>query len=103
MLKNEKAFTLIEMLIVLLIISMLILLIVPNLTNKTKNVHAKGCTALVELVQSQVIAFHLDEGRLPNNLTELVNENYIKEEQLVCENNVTLKMDTDGNVYYDKQ
>lgn len=103
MLKNEKAFTLVEMLIVLLIISMLILLIVPNVTNKTKNVHAKGCTALVELVQSQVVAFQLDEGRLPSDLSELVGEKYINEEQLTCENNITLQMDGDGNIYYEEQ
>lgn len=102
MLKNEKAFTLIEMLIVLLIISMLILLIVPNLTNKSKNVHEKGCQALVELVQSQVVAFQLDEGRLPTNLNELVEKKYIRSDQLTCENNYVLTMDGDGNVRYEK-
>lgn len=102
MFKDEKAFTLIEMLIVLLIISMLILLIVPNLMDKSKNVHAKGCRALVDLVQSQVIAFQLDEGRLPNDLTELVDTNYIKEDQLTCENNFTITMDDDGNVSYEE-
>lgn len=102
MLKNEKAFTLIEMLIVLLIISMLILLIVPNLTNKSKNVHEKGCQALVELVQSQVVAFQLDEGRLPTNLNELVEKKYIRNDQLMCENNYVLTMDRDGNVRYEK-
>lgn len=103
MLQEEKAFTLIEMLIVLLIISILILLIVPNLTNKSKNVHEKGCHALVELVQSQVVSFQLDVGRLPTNLNELVDKKYIREEQLTCENNYPLTMDQDGNVRYEKQ
>jgi len=101
MFKQEKAFTLVEMLIVLLIISVLILLIVPNLTNKSKNIHQKGCSALVSLVESQVVSFKLDRGRLPNDLTELVEEKYIKSEQLVCENNKIIVMNETGEVSYE--
>ncbi|MBD1222742.1 prepilin-type N-terminal cleavage/methylation domain-containing protein [Virgibacillus halodenitrificans] len=49
MLKNNRGFTLIEMLIVLMIISVLIILIVPNLSGKSKQVHDKGCEALVNV------------------------------------------------------
>src|SRR5699024_11489782 len=54
MFKNNRGFTLIEMLIVLMIISVLIMLIVPNLSGKTKEVNDKGCDALVSVVQTQV-------------------------------------------------
>lgn len=101
LLKNEKAFTLIEMLIVLLIISILILLIVPNLTNKSKHINNKGCNALVQLVQSQVIAYELDKGQLPNSLNTLVEENYLKSEQLTCDNKKTITMDSNGQVSYE--
>lgn len=91
MFKNNKGFTLVEMLIVLMIISVLIILIVPNLTGRTKNVHEKSCEALVTVVQAQVDAFHLETGRLPTSLDELVPD-YIKEEQKECKNGGALTL-----------
>lgn len=44
-LRNEKAFTLIEMMIVLLIISVLILVAIPNVTKHSKSIDTKGCDA----------------------------------------------------------
>ncbi|MDY0396676.1 competence type IV pilus major pilin ComGC [Virgibacillus halophilus] len=85
MFKNEKGFTLIEMLIVLLIISVLIILIVPNLARKTKDVNTKGCNALVTVVQAQVDAYHLDHGNVPASLDVLQQEGYINKDQLSCQ------------------
>ena len=53
MLKNEKGFTLIEMLVVLLIITVLILLIVPNLGSKTGDMHDDGCDALIVTISME--------------------------------------------------
>lgn len=85
MLNNNRGFTLVEMLIVLMIISVLILLIIPNLTGRSADIHDKGCQALAELVQAQVNAYHIDNGQIPNTLTDLVDE-YVSEEQLTCQN-----------------
>jgi len=85
MLKNEKAFTLIEMLIVLAIISVLIILIVPNLSAKSNEVNETGCEALKKVVQAQVDAYYLDEGNYPLKLGDLV-EDYLTSEQLICPN-----------------
>ena len=43
--KNEKGFTLIEMLIVLFIITILILVTVPNVTKHFQTIDDKGCEA----------------------------------------------------------
>lgn len=86
MINNQKGFTLIEMLIVLLIISVLIILIVPNLSGKTKDVNTKGCDALVAVVQAQVESYALDNGSFPQNLQTLVTDEYITEQQLYCGN-----------------
>ena len=48
-----KAFTLIEMLVVLLIISVLLLLFVPNLTKQKDSVKETGNAAVVKVVESQ--------------------------------------------------
>src|SRR5699024_141024 len=72
MLKNEKGFTLIEMLVVLLIITVLILLIVPNLGSKTGDMHDDGCDALIVTVQAQADMYELDTGSLVDLSMKLV-------------------------------
>ncbi|SDN07551.1 competence type IV pilus major pilin ComGC [Sediminibacillus halophilus] len=76
--KNEEGFTLIEMLIVLTIISILLILILPNLADKNEEVQTKGCTALAEMASSQIQAYVLDHGSEPDSISELLNENYLK-------------------------
>jgi|SRR5690625_1758179 len=90
--KNEKGFTLIEMLIVLTIITVLILLVVPNLTNKNRSVHATGCEALKNTVQAQVSAYQLDNEELPDNLDTLKKADYITDEQKKCKNGDILEL-----------
>lgn len=97
MFKNNKGFTLIEMLIVLMIISVLIILIVPNLSGKSKAVHETGCEALVKVVQAQVDLYYLDEGKYPASIEDLVPD-YISEEQTTCSNNKNITLNTDGKV-----
>ena len=46
LINNEKAFTLIEMMIVLLIISVLILIAIPNVTKHSKSIDEKGCALM---------------------------------------------------------
>lgn len=101
MFRNERGFTLIEMLIVLLVITVLIILFIPNLTDQSSRVHDKGCQALVQTVQAQVHAYQLDHGNLPTSLQTLVTENYISSDQLKCQNNKNLKMNTEGVVSVD--
>jgi competence protein ComGC len=84
MFKNQKAFTLIEMLIVLMIVSVLMILIIPNLGSKSKDVQHKGCEALVSVVQTQIDAFYLEKYTYPKSLDELVSENYIRKNQTYC-------------------
>lgn len=100
MFQNEKAFTLIEMLIVLLVITVLLLLIIPNITRKTESIHDHGCDALVQLVQAQVVAYELDKGSLPTKLDDLVKDNYISNDQTTCKNGKQLEI-TNGQVRYE--
>ena len=55
-----KAFTLIEMLVVLLIISVLLLLFVPNLTKQKDSVKETGNAAVVKVVESQARSTFLE-------------------------------------------
>ncbi|WP_096270577.1 competence type IV pilus major pilin ComGC [Paucisalibacillus globulus] len=84
MLHNQKGFTLIEMLVVLMIVSVLMILIIPNLGSKSQDVQSKGCEALVSVVQTQVDTYYLETYSYPNDLQELVEKKYIKENQTYC-------------------
>ncbi|WP_339228112.1 competence type IV pilus major pilin ComGC [Oceanobacillus sp. FSL K6-2867] len=97
MFNNNRGFTLIEMLIVLLIISVLIILIVPNLGDRSNEVHSKGCEALVTIVQGQVDVYYMENNSYPNSLDALVSD-YLTEDQLTCPNGEDLNLSADGNV-----
>ncbi|QKY69443.1 competence type IV pilus major pilin ComGC [Lentibacillus sp. CBA3610] len=81
------------MLIVLMIISVLIILIVPNLGDKSEEVHDKGCEALVSVVQAQVDAYHIEEKTYPDSLDVLVPQ-YITEGQKTCPDETELDYDS---------
>lgn len=84
MFKNDKGFTLLEMLIVMLVISVLLILIIPNLTTQSKGVNDKGCEALVAVVQAQADAYYLDHGEIVNDIDTLVGNDYLEENQKTC-------------------
>ena len=75
-----KAFTLIEMLVVLLIISVLLLLFVPNLTKQKDAVNDKGKAAVVKVVESQAELYSLDKNE-DASLSKLQADGRITAEQ----------------------
>ncbi|MFD1850616.1 competence type IV pilus major pilin ComGC [Oceanobacillus bengalensis] len=91
-LKNNNGFTLVEMLIVLMIISVLIILIVPNLSGQSSAINEKGCDALTSMVQAQVDAYYIEHHAYPGDLDDLVEAGFIKEEQKVCPNGQTITL-----------
>ncbi|AXI09453.1 prepilin-type cleavage/methylation domain-containing protein [Oceanobacillus zhaokaii] len=96
MLNNNRGFTLIEMLIVLMIITVLIILIVPNLGDRSAVVNDTGCEALVALVQSQADAYSIETGTAATSIDDLT-PNYITENQKECPNGNGLRV-TNGKV-----
>ncbi|MBQ0137705.1 MAG: prepilin-type N-terminal cleavage/methylation domain-containing protein [Kurthia sp.] len=77
---KEKGFTLVEMLIVLFIISVLILISIPNVTKHFATVEDKGCDAYIKMAQGQVEAYKIDLGKYPESITELEDGGYLKGE-----------------------
>lgn len=68
---NERGFTLIEMLIVLLVISILLIITIPNITKNQSTIQSKGCEAFVKMAQAQVQAYEIDNAKLPESVGEL--------------------------------
>ncbi len=73
---NEKGFTLIEMIIVLFVISILLLITIPNITSHNAVIKDKGCDALIKMVQAQVQVYEIEKETIPT-LAELKTGNYI--------------------------
>lgn len=96
-LKNQKGFTLIEMLIVMLIITVLIAIAIPNVSKQTSAVDEKGCKAFVQMVQGQVESYRMDEKKVPT-VTELVTEGYLKADETNCPNGDIVNISADGVV-----
>lgn len=96
-LKQEKGFTLIEMLIVLLIISILILITVPNISKHFATIDKKGCDAYVSMVQGQVEAYRVDLMTYPT-LQDLVDKGYLKENETTCPNKEEIEITNEGEV-----
>lgn len=89
---NNLGFTLIEMMIVLMIISTLLIITIPNVTDNSTVVRERGCEAYVKLVEAQVQAFQIKEGILPGTIDDLVNGGYI--ETTTCPNGDVISYDS---------
>jgi general secretion pathway protein G len=69
---NDRGFTLVEVLIVVMIIGLLASLITPNLLSRFERSKEEIAKAQVEMLSSGVQSFILDVGRCPTSLNELV-------------------------------
>jgi competence protein ComGC len=77
MLKNNKGFTLVEMLIVLMIMTTLLLIAVPSIDQNNKVVNGKSCEAMKSLVEGQVETYELENDIPPSKIGDLAD--YISE------------------------
>jgi competence protein ComGC len=98
MIKNQKGFTLIEMMIVLLVISVLLFITIPNVTKQGTSINSKGCEAFQNMVEGQVEAYRMDEKKIPADLQELADAGYLNEEYQQCPDGRALAIDSEGAV-----
>lgn len=88
--KTVEAFTLLEMLFVLIIISVLLLLFVPNLSKQKEQVKSTGNAAMVKIVESQMELYEISTGKKPT-VTKLKSDGYITKEQMEAYNDYLAK------------
>ncbi|WP_423364667.1 competence type IV pilus major pilin ComGC [Mycoplasma sp. P36-A1] len=96
MIIDKKGFTMLEMLIVIAVIALLLSLVVPNLTSRQQLISEKGCEALKETVNAQIYMYHVEHKKYPTGIRQLINGNYLSNEQTTCDNNK--KIDIQNNV-----
>ena len=80
----KKGFTVLEMILVLTVISLVILVTIPNITQKKQVINQVGCQALVELINGQILLYDLENGEKPGDVSDLVAGGYITESQCFC-------------------
>lgn len=81
--KMRNGFTLIEMTIVLFIISLLILIIIPNLSNQRKHAQSVHSSAMTEVVQAQIDAYFSQHPMAKTvSFPELTNGGYLTAKQV---------------------
>lgn len=95
--KDQAGFTLVEMLLVLLVITVLLLIMIPNVTKNSGIIGEKGCEALVKMVEAQVQAYRLENGASPTNIQDLNDPEYLggkfdDEGELACPNGAVLAL-----------
>lgn len=79
-LREEDGFTLIEMLIVIMIVSLLLLLVMTNVGGVQDTVKKTTDEGVVQTVTSQKVIFEMDTGKEPT-LEALLSAGYINEQQ----------------------
>lgn len=80
--KRLKAFTLIESAIVLFIISLLMLLILPNLNQQRKSAEEKHAEAMVSTIQTQVELYHNETDADSVSFGDLQGAGYLTQKQV---------------------
>ena len=96
--KLKQGFTLLEMTIVVLIISVLFLLTVPNIQKTLTIVNNKGCKALEKVGDSAIVQYKLEYREYPGSVQDLISAGLLTEDQVTCDGSHTLVI-SDGQAY----
>lgn len=89
---NKNGFTLLEMIIVIMVLSVLFLLTVPNIQKVAGIIENKGCDALVKVVDSAVLEYKLETGSYPTSVSQLIAEGFLREGQDDCSNGKSISI-----------
>ncbi|KAA6482272.1 competence type IV pilus major pilin ComGC [Bacillus swezeyi] len=66
------------MLVVMLVISILLLITIPNVTKHNQSIQKKGCEGLKNMIQAQITAYQMDHDGQTPSIGDLESEGYIK-------------------------
>lgn len=80
MLKNDKGFTLIELMVVVVILGILAAAAVPKFVNKKQDAIDSRVEADLQVLQNAVEMYYFDNGSYPtdDNFDALVSDGYLK-------------------------
>lgn len=95
---RKRGFTVLEMILVLSVISLVFLITLPNIQQKEKIIRKKGCEALIEVVNSQILLYEIDTLETPSSIQQLIDGNYLKDSQRRCPDGKMIEIN-EGEAY----
>ena len=95
---KKNAFTVLEMMIVMLVVALLLLITLPNIQQKEKIIRSKGCSALLDIVNSQILLYEIDHDQTPTSISQLIEGGYLEKNQDSCPNGKKAVI-IDGDAY----
>ena len=69
--KSRKAFTLVELLIVVLILGALAAIAIPRITEGAKTAKINACKTNIDLINTQIELYYANNDAWPTNLTDV--------------------------------
>jgi len=76
--RNQKGFTLVELMVVVLIIAILVAIAIPLYTKSQENAQRSACKANLRTLMGSIAQYMSENGEYPTDLDALKNEGYIK-------------------------
>lgn len=102
-LKNNRAFTLLEMIVVLFVVAILMLLVVPNMSDKRDRIDKQGTQALASVIQTQAALYALENKDKGVSLDALLAGGYLSAKQVQEAQERSISLSGDGRVSYPEQ
>jgi prepilin-type N-terminal cleavage/methylation domain-containing protein len=85
MMCSKKAFTLVELLVVVMILGALAAIAVPRMISGATNAKIRACETNVDLLNSQIELFYANKSKWPARLNVVTTDpNYFPDEPPVC-------------------
>jgi len=83
--QNKRAFTLVELLVVVMILGALATIAIPRMLSGATNAKINACKTNVDVLNSQIELYYANKAAWPAGLTTLTNDpNYFPEGAPVC-------------------
>lgn len=99
-LKNEKGFTLIELIIVIAIIAIISAILAPSFARMTARSRLKADISTARELTREAALFNADKGNYPTSVADLVRDQYIDKEPTPQTNNAQFAWDGTNNRFY---
>ncbi len=100
MTRKKRAFTLVELLIVVLILAALAAIAVPRIGESAANARRRSCETNIDIINSQIELFTANTGAAPSPLTEVTTDiNYFPDGAPACAFGTAYSLDgTTGHI-----